>query len=392
MSGLTQKDMEILEFYSKQGNRVLYWNYLAHKDGVDAYPALAMSVVRNDNMPGSIANHYAAIVTKEVNHKELSERQWDAVGVSLMKNDLQYRQYYISQGRPDLALNLPALAVEAVHDKTFQNWGITPEAWTPKHLFEEIHKKNGAQAVQDYWQVLLDNSQKGGKRFIQTLGELGESSVSHGLDGNVKGVGKNATYLSRTTTAYLGATQDSSYENPNLIRGHRFEQGKWSMDPRLTRGYLVELTDESKIRELNDDRSFRRDRLEMYQDHTKHRNEHRHPDDRTDIIKSKFYISDASDILQPEIRYASNGELNQSVKSAGRQRLDSLLAASEQGDDALRVAISNLYDSAIGQQISTQASQVVNMQEQQAIEQQQQALAQQLADAPVRSGPVMKIG
>jgi hypothetical protein len=384
MSDLTKKDVEILSHYAAQGNRVLYWNYLAHKEGVDGYPALAMSVVRNDNMPGSIANHYAADMTKEVNHKELSERQWDAVGISLMKNDLQYRQYYMNQGRSDLALNLPASAVEAVHDKTFESWGITPNAWTPKLIFEAARRTHGAAEVEKVWDTMLDNSAYGGNRLKNTL-----VGMAYKYNDDKFPLGE---YLADTTVAYTKAAGDASYEKVNQVQSCLHIKDKWYFDPKLTGGSMVEVNDQSKVRELNDARNFRIDRLEMYQDHTKHRNEHRHPDDRTDIIKSKFYISDASDILQPEIRYASNGELNQSVKSAGRQRLDSLLAASEQGDDALRVATSNLYDSAIGQQISTQASQVVNMQEQQAIEQQQQALAQQLADAPVRSGPVMKIG
>jgi len=50
MSGLTQQDITILREYADKGNRELYWNYLAQKDGADGYGLLALGVVRNDNL------------------------------------------------------------------------------------------------------------------------------------------------------------------------------------------------------------------------------------------------------------------------------------------------------------------------------------------------------
>lgn len=54
MSGLNNKDVEILSFYAENGNRELYWNYLAQKPGNDGYGLLALGVVRNDNVPGRL--------------------------------------------------------------------------------------------------------------------------------------------------------------------------------------------------------------------------------------------------------------------------------------------------------------------------------------------------
>ena len=59
MSGLSKKDLAILAHYAKEGNRVLYWNYLAQIPGNDGYGLLALGVVRNDNIPGTVANTYA---------------------------------------------------------------------------------------------------------------------------------------------------------------------------------------------------------------------------------------------------------------------------------------------------------------------------------------------
>ncbi|MDX3937324.1 hypothetical protein [Stenotrophomonas sp.] len=59
MAGLSQRDMDVLADYAKAGNRELYFNYLAQKDGSDGYGLLALGVVRNDNAPGATANHFA---------------------------------------------------------------------------------------------------------------------------------------------------------------------------------------------------------------------------------------------------------------------------------------------------------------------------------------------
>lgn len=40
MSGLDQRDVEILAYYARRGNRELYWNYLAQHAGSDGYGLL----------------------------------------------------------------------------------------------------------------------------------------------------------------------------------------------------------------------------------------------------------------------------------------------------------------------------------------------------------------
>lgn len=59
MSGLTQRDIRILSNYASTGNRELYWNYLSQLPGSDGYGTLALGVVRNDSLPGRVANSYA---------------------------------------------------------------------------------------------------------------------------------------------------------------------------------------------------------------------------------------------------------------------------------------------------------------------------------------------
>ena len=56
MPGLTKKDIDILAHYAGKENRELYWNYLSQIPGNDGYGLLALGVVRNDNVPGQVAN------------------------------------------------------------------------------------------------------------------------------------------------------------------------------------------------------------------------------------------------------------------------------------------------------------------------------------------------
>src|SRR3546814_5097636 len=80
MSGLDSGDMHILGWYAEQGNRELYWNYLAQHEGSDGYGLLALGVVRNDNMPGAVANNFAQSHARSHDDRVLTEREWEQFG------------------------------------------------------------------------------------------------------------------------------------------------------------------------------------------------------------------------------------------------------------------------------------------------------------------------
>lgn len=111
MSGLDKNDLEILRYYQTNGNRERYWNYLAQRPGNDGYGLLALGVVRNDNMPGAVANIYARNYAEAKNHKTLSERGWEDFGIDLIRKDFALRKDYLDRQQPEHALNLPALLV-----------------------------------------------------------------------------------------------------------------------------------------------------------------------------------------------------------------------------------------------------------------------------------------
>lgn len=139
---LDQRDIDILSSYAETGNRELYWNYLAGVPGNDGYGALALGVVRNDNMPGATANAYAQAYAREHDGKVLTEREWDSFGVDLMKRDYVARSERFRSGETQLALNLPARDIQKAHDDSFNNIQIDPNAWTPRKLLEAAHQRD----------------------------------------------------------------------------------------------------------------------------------------------------------------------------------------------------------------------------------------------------------
>jgi hypothetical protein len=161
MPGLNERDMEVLRHYAQQGNRELYWNYLAQTPGNDGYGKLALGVVRNDNMPGAVANAYAQNYARVHSGRTLSEREWDNFGENLVRLDLEQREARMRAGRPDQALNLPVSDVRNAHDRAFEQVGISPNAWTPRELLEAAHRRGGDQGAERVWGNMLDNAALG---------------------------------------------------------------------------------------------------------------------------------------------------------------------------------------------------------------------------------------
>jgi hypothetical protein len=234
--GLTQRDLDILAHYADEKNRELYWNYLAELPGSDGYGLLALGVVRHDNMPGATANLYAQNYAREHNGKVLSEREWDNFGVDLIERDLAHRRAQLKAGKPDLALNLPALNVREAHDKSFNGIGVDADAWTPRKLIEAARRAGEAEAalqidrarsrgetvnvtvvtkavvdehVEKVWSSMLNNGTLGLERGKDTLINLAKAEAMP--------VAERATYVRDMAVAYLDAHDERSHTNPNII-------------------------------------------------------------------------------------------------------------------------------------------------------------------------------
>lgn len=165
--GLNTMDLQILEKYALAGNRELYFNYLAQKQGSDGYGLLALGVVRNDNAPGATANSFADRQARQ-DGATLNEGQWQAFGVELIQRDVALRRRQLEDQRPDLALNLPVREVQKAHDDAFNARDIDPSAWTPYKLLDAARKHGGDPEAEAVWTMLLDNSNLGVDRAQDT--------------------------------------------------------------------------------------------------------------------------------------------------------------------------------------------------------------------------------
>lgn len=265
MSGLTEHDLRILGSYAKEGNRELYWNHLSQLPGADGYGTLALGVVRNDSLPGRVADSYAQSVAS-TQHDEgsrfpnavLTERQWESFGQTLLDRDLELRQQRMAERRPDLALNLPGADVMLAHDRAFDQHHLDPNCWTPRVLLQAALEKSGPQKLEQIWTNMLDNDGVG----LPRVGSTSRDAFTQ------MGLGKGSQYIGTLTfhevTQALGGR---SSVDPNVIGGLNsyalyFEKdGKWaSVTSGGGHSSLREITDPGRIAELNDAREVRLER------------------------------------------------------------------------------------------------------------------------------------
>jgi hypothetical protein len=168
MTGLTHRDAAVLEHYAMTGNRERYWNYLAHLPGNDGYGLMALGVVRNDSVPGAVANSFARAYAEHHDGVQLDERGWEDFGRNLVRQDFKLREAAFLDGQGDLALNLPARDVQDAHALAFEAIGVGPDAWTPNILLDAAEKAGGKDEVEKAWQVMLDGRNMGLSRMTDT--------------------------------------------------------------------------------------------------------------------------------------------------------------------------------------------------------------------------------
>ncbi|MCD9033722.1 hypothetical protein LDO32_18580 [Luteimonas sp. Y-2-2-4F] len=276
MSGLTEKDIGILETYSRSGNRELYWNYLAQTSGNDGYGLLALGVVRNDNMPGATANAYAqgyARVQQSehgsefADRKNISEREWDRFGQRLVEEDFARRTTYLEEGRPDLALNLPVRDVQGAHDQAFRDHRIDPNAWTPRILLEAVRRQGGEAAAERVWGDMLDNDARGLARAAATTRHAAEYLAGP----------QQRRYAGDVGLAYAEAAVTLPATDPDRIGArnvyHQREgEGTWTFVVMHAHGIsTLPVREPARLAELEDTHALRLERQQRQQQF--------HPDD-----------------------------------------------------------------------------------------------------------------
>lgn len=262
MSGLNQKDIDILRTYADQGNRELYWNYLAQKPGNDGYGLLALGVVRNDNLPGQVANAYAQLEAADqhdrnprLRNRVLSEREWGAFGQTLLERDLQLREGWVQGGNPSLALNLPGRDVQKAHDQAFERHHLDPNCWTPRVLLEATRKNVSEDAAENVWKEMLNNNYRGTARAWNTAG--------HAYD--AMPWGQATAYVAKLGVYEISmADQAMSTRNPNVIgirsSYHVYDEKADTWHHQTEGGFPVQERNARVLEGLNDTREVRMER------------------------------------------------------------------------------------------------------------------------------------
>ena len=318
MPGLNEKDFEILRKYAKDGNRELYFNYLASKEGNDGYGLLALGVVRNDNAPGATANHFAQNQALR-DGKRYGEREWQAFGVELIRNDLALREAQYKADRPDLALNLPVLDVQNSHDKAFRRRDIDPDAWTPRQLIEAARRHGGEPEAEKVWSMMLDNQARGLARFFVTSENLAHRYNDQKLNAS--------SYFADMGVARSAAFSAVPNTDPNTIRldgkeySYHAASDSWQGPAPIESRIMVKfnISDPAIIERLNDARDVR---LERDQLRTQF-----HPDDPNlgkSIKQSPALFTDAAPSIDPRDTSHPRHALHQQCV-AGVQSIDARL-------------------------------------------------------------------
>lgn len=288
MSGLNENDIAILRRYADSGNRELYWNYLAQKEGGDGYGLLALGVVRNDNLPGQVANAYAQSQAStqhdrdpRLDNRVLSEREWDSFGQTLLLRDVELRERWVSRGRPELALNLPGRDVQVAHDDAFRQHGLDPNCWTPRILLDATRRKHGEDGAETVWKDMLNNEARGTRRALDTTGNAFAAMPW----------AQASMYVAKLGAYELAMAKEAMPTNdPNVIgmqsSHHVYSQREGAWYIQVEGAIPIRERDASVIDRLNDTRELR---LEQQERATQF-----HPDDnyRTLIDSPKVVSND----------------------------------------------------------------------------------------------------
>ncbi|MFC5356437.1 calcium-binding protein [Azospirillum himalayense] len=290
MTGLTLTDIEILTKYANDGARINYFNYLATRAGNDGYGKLALGVVRNDNQPGAVANHYMRDYAAD-HGVSLDSKAMENFGVDLIRNDLAIRTQYMANNRPDLALNLPISDVEYVHDTSLSRIGLSGYAWTIKTLVVKAREVGGDTLAEQVYHKMLDDNNIGADRVVNTFGTT--------ID--LYGLKVPAKWLVDVGVSYSKSMFDiEDYSNPNFVNGYTYDNqaGQWYHE--ITEGRIYLHPNFPLVKDLNSERQIRLER-------TSHP---RHENDNSPNVSSEWLVGDSGEYKGIHVANLNNDVIN----------------------------------------------------------------------------------
>lgn len=213
MAGLTRQDLDILLHYAEQGNRGLYWHYLANQPGSDGYAALTLDALRHNSQQGMALNHYLILFTSMVKGTDFTELDQEQLDIALMVKDLNERRKLVAQGKNLMALNLPVEQVIQSHQEAFELLDIDPDGWFANIWLKAARKRN-QQAAQQLWLQLIHQRGQGIAQQLATQEE--EEWLLDETDFNT------ADHETRLKMAWRRAARDRRYHTPwHIAHRHR---------------------------------------------------------------------------------------------------------------------------------------------------------------------------
>src|SRR5690606_17944757 len=162
-------------------------------------------------------------------------------------------------------LNLPVKDVQYAHDKSFRDYEIDPDAWTPRQLLEAARRQGGEDAAEGVWHAMLDNNALGlglgiGRAGI-TLGDIVryDDEQLHAL-----------RYAGALAGASAMASQDRPVTEPDVIGATGFyflyasNTRDWTGEASgvVAEPFMARVSDPGRVAELDAARAVRLERQE----------------------------------------------------------------------------------------------------------------------------------
>jgi hypothetical protein len=192
----------------------------------------------------------------------LTERQWNDLGVNLMQRDFAYRQNYAAMpDMQDRVINLPVQDIAQYHADTFTAFGLDSKAWTAYIPLTPYLSRGDYSGAENVWSTMMNPSfykQVGGTLYADAVETNSENWSDH-LMWAAKAAALSASYATDPRQAY---------NNPDKIGTFNHDdQGWYQIDnapPEYRMGNPRQYLLPSAAADLDRARNFRLERLQMF--------------------------------------------------------------------------------------------------------------------------------
>ena len=169
---LTQADMDQLAAYVDAGDRQSYYSFLALRGY--RYGSLALEVVTDVGLSGSVANTYA----QRVADLQGITVDWTDLSIELMRSDFSARSnlWLAEGGGAAVVAELDSDAIQLYHNLVFDGFGLHRDAWTTNILLDMYPPES--EEREQLWDKLLNHGSTIFDEYWNIAGELAKRTVA----------------------------------------------------------------------------------------------------------------------------------------------------------------------------------------------------------------------